>query len=78
MVRGEGEETEGCKKNVFVCVCPHFKFLFYFYLKGRAVGVLAGFWGFFLRLCLGRVLSQHMVVSAPVMICVKEDNEPFF
>jgi len=22
-------------------------------------------------------LSQHMVVSAPVIICVKEENEPF-
>lgn len=43
------------------------------------MGVVAGFFGFFfLRLCLGTVLSQHMVVSAPVIVCVKEENEPFF
>lgn len=26
----------------------------------------------------GGALSQHMVVSAPVIIYVKEENEPFF
>lgn len=58
-------EGEGQHKDIERC-SPLF-----FFLKGRA-----GRW-FFVSLCQGGVLSQHMVVSAPVIICVKEENEPF-
>lgn len=67
----KGEEAEGCKSVPFHTPPP---FFLIYLLKGGQWGVGS----FCVKLCLGGVLSQHMVVSAPVIICVKEENEPFF
>lgn len=72
VVREEGGRSRRMQK----CPVPHPPppFFLIYLLKGGQWGV-----GFFcVKLCLGGVLSQHMVVSAPVIICVKEENEPFF
>lgn len=47
---------------------PHF----FFFSEGEGWEVV-----FCQPLSRGGVLSQHMAVSAPVIICVKEENEPF-
>lgn len=51
---------------------PHFSFFYFFFSEGEGWEVF-----FCQPLSRGGVLSQHMVVSAPVIICVKEENEPF-
>lgn len=59
-------EGEGQHKDI-ECCSPLF-----FFSEGEGWEVV-----FCQPLSRGGVLSQHMAVSAPVIICVKEENEPF-
>ena len=68
---GRGKEQKDAEASCPVCVLVPPVF---FLLRGRQWGIGV----FFVKLYLGGILSQHMVVSAPVIICVREENEPFF